>query len=92
MRFEWLMGGMVVHDGIKVPGGVDELVVRSIVLGFEDGTGLRDVGDGALNDGEDFWVGEVGHLGWGLVEGKGFDAYFVEVGREKRKKGRRKNR
>ncbi|RXH94434.1 hypothetical protein DVH24_024118 [Malus domestica] len=55
-------------------GGVDELMVGSIVLGFEDRTGLGDVGDGALNDGEDFGVKEVGHLGWGLVEGMGFDA------------------
>lgn len=75
--------------------GVNELVVKSVAKGFEDGTGLGNVEDGALNGGEDFKVGEVGYLvkDRGLVGKMGVDADFAKVGREKRKeKKKRKER
>ena len=33
------------------------IVVGSVVKGFEDRTGLKDIGDGMLKGGEDFGVG-----------------------------------
>ncbi|TQD86360.1 hypothetical protein C1H46_028118 [Malus baccata] len=87
MKFEWLVGGVVVLDGIEFPGlklfergGVDEIVVGSAAKGFEDGMGLEDIGDTVLNGCEDFGVKEVGHLvkDGVLIGGMGADADFAE--------------
>ncbi|PRQ24247.1 hypothetical protein RchiOBHm_Chr6g0270281 [Rosa chinensis] len=52
----------------------EEVVVGMVAEGVEDGVGLGNVGDGAGHGGNDFGVGEVGHLAeededgcWGMI-------------------------